>query len=480
MNISKIKLSGPFRIGFLFSVFIMIGCAPSQEPADLIITGTIYTGNHQRPIVDAVAVKSNRIVFAGSNRDALDFKGEQTRIIDLGQNVMTAGFIEGHAHLREIGYNEMQLDLSNAKNYNEIVTMVRDAAIKASPGEWIIGRGWHQDKWDSKPDTLIGGFQTHHQLSEVSKEHPVYLVHVSGHAGMANAKAMEIAGVNLLAHEGLKREVNGGEIIVDALGNPTGIFSENAMMLIESHIPGKSEQSDIKAIELAQHACLKNGITSFHDAGVSKSTLDLYEKFRKENRLKVRLYVMLENEQALLKEWFKRGPEIDTTHWLTIRAMKLYTDGALGSRGAWLLEPYADRPDHSGSPTMSMDTVFRRAMEGLQYGFQVCSHAIGDRANREVLNAYEDAFLKNPEKAKNHRFRIEHAQHLHPDDIPRFAKMGVIPAMQAIHMTSDRPWAINRLGEKRIKEGAYVWQSLLKSGAIIVNGTDAPVEPLNR
>jgi predicted amidohydrolase YtcJ len=467
------------ELPFIIILLIIFGCDPRHEVADLIISGTIYTGNNDQPIADACAVKDGVIIFVGSNREAIKYQGDNTRMIDLAGQVMTAGFIEGHAHLMEIGYNKMQVDLSSAKNYDEIIDRVREAVEDATPGEWIIGRGWHQDKWDKQPDTLIGGFQTHHRLSGISPDNPVYLTHASGHAAMANAKAMQIAGVNVLSRERGKYGVAGGEITMDAWGNPTGIFSENAMALIESRIPKKTEESDAKALELALQACSENGITSFHDAGASSTTIDLYNRFKTDKRLSVRLYVMLENDSALLNEWFKKGPYIDSANQLSIRAIKLYTDGALGSRGAWLLEPYTDRPDYSGAPTMSMNTVYKIACEGLQHGFQVCSHAIGDRANREVLNAYERAFSENPDKALDHRFRIEHAQHLHPDDIPRFARLGVIPAMQAIHMSSDRPWAINRLGQVRISEGAYAWRSLLSAGARIVNGTDAPVEPLN-
>jgi hypothetical protein len=235
-----------------------------------------------------------------------------------------------------------------------------------------------------------------------------------------------------------------------------------------------------QALELAMQACLKNGITSFHDAGASRESIELFHKFKQEGKLQTRLYVMITGfDPKLVYEYFRKGSEIDAEGTLTIRSIKLNCDGALGSRGAWLLEPYSDRPDFSGMATLSMDTVLKISREGLKYGFQVCSHAIGDRANREILDRYEVAFKENSAKASNARYRIEHAQHISPVDIPRFGQLGVIPAMQAVHLSSDRPWAIERLGEKRIKEGAYMWQSLLKTGAKIVNGTDVPVEPIN-
>ncbi len=466
----------------LFVGFGMFSCSEKKTPADLIIQGgTIYTAEDANPIVEAVAVIGDKIVYAGDLKNIAAYQGENTRVIDLQGKTMTPGFIEGHGHIMGLGYNELNLDLMSVTSYEEMVEKVKEAVSKAQPGQWIVGRGWHQDKWTTKPTKMIKGFQTHQLLSEISPDNPVFLRHASGHAGFANAKAMQMAGVNQLSIEKLSKDMGeGGEIIRDELGNPTGIFNERAQGLISQFIPNETEETDAQALELAIAACLRNGITSFHDAGASRENIELFKKFKEEKKLNTRLYVMLTGfDSELLYEWFRKGPEIDSTGLLTIRSIKLNCDGALGSRGAWLLEPYTDRPDFSGMPTLSMDTVLKISREGLKYGFQVCSHAIGDRANKEILDRYEIAFRENAEKSIDHRFRIEHAQHVHPSDIPRFGEMGVIPAMQAIHLSSDRPWAIERLGEKRIKEGAYMWQSLLKSGARVVNGTDVPVEPIN-
>jgi predicted amidohydrolase YtcJ len=329
---------------------------------------------------------------------------------------------------------------------------------------------------------MVKGFPLHQALSEAVPNHPVYLRHASGHAGLANAKAMEIAGVMNISKEGVQTgEVEGGEIIKDDLGNPTGIFNENAMGLITQHIPEDSPERKRQAAQLAMEACLANGITSFHDAGVIQETVDLYKQLAHEGKLKTRLYVMLSGgDTTLLKTYFEKGPEIGlSNNFLTFRSIKLYADGALGSRGAWLLEEYSDMPGQYGHVTTPMEHIYQVSLKALESGFQVGTHAIGDRANREVLDQYEKAFAQMPDKAENARFRIEHAQHISAQDIARFAQLGVIPAMQAIHMSSDRPWAIERLGQVRIEEGAYVWRKLLDSGAIIANGTDAPVEPVS-
>lgn len=470
------------KLIILLSACFLISCS-TETPADQIIfNGVIYTVDPSTGgMAEAVAVRGDSIVFVGSLSNALKFKGDKTQEIDLKGKTMTPGFIEGHGHFFGMGYFELDLNLMNARNYDEIVAMVKDAASKAQPGQWILGRGWHQDKWDTKPEKLVKGFQTHEKLSEVSPNNPVVLEHASGHAVQVNAKAMQIAGVNQLSKENLNTiSLAGGEIIRDAQGNPTGIFNELATNIIYKYIPANDDVRDTQALGRARDACWRNGITSFHDAGATRRNIEFMRKAKAEGSLGVRLNVMLGGDDMVhVREWMRKGPEVDPQHWLTIRSIKLYCDGALGSRGAWLLEPYSDRHDTHGMATISLDTVLAVSRDALKAGFQVCSHAIGDRANKEVLDRYEQAFKENPAKAINSRFRIEHAQHLHPDDIPRFGKLGVIPAMQAVHMSSDRPWAIDRLGEKRIVDGAYVWKKLLQSGAVIVNGTDVPVEPIN-
>ncbi|MDP5172804.1 MAG: amidohydrolase, partial [Bacteroidia bacterium] len=334
------------------------------------------------------------------------------------------------------------------------------------------GRGWHQDKWSDTPE-LVEGQPVHTALSASAPNHPVMLIHASGHSVLANAKAMEVAGVDAATTIGEE-----GEIYHFPNGQPTGLFAEAAQSLIRQHIPKPTEAEEEAALKAAVAQCLREGVTFFQDAGSGQQEIDRFMAFLANEELKIRLSVMLHGgDTALLDHWYERGPLIGDQ--LSVRAIKLYADGALGSRGAWLLESYTDRPGHFGNPVMPIEYIGQVANEGLEHGFQVCTHAIGDRANREVLNHYEAAFAAHPDLIRDHRFRIEHAQHLHPDDIPRFAKLGVIASMQGVHLSSDRPWAIDRLGRLRIQQGAYMWKALLTSGARVINGTDVPVEPLN-
>ena len=459
----------------LLALFIF-GC--EDQKADMIIhNGVIYTMNDLNPITEAVAVGDGKIIALGKYRDLDPLINAKTKIINLSGAMMTPGIIEGHGHFYGLGLAKMQLDLSKTESYQDLIDMVSDAVRNSNPGEWILGRGWHQSKWSDNKDDFVKGFQTHDRLSEVSPKNPVWLKHASGHAGFANQNAMDIANVNRETEFGF-----GGEIIKDLSKEPTGVFNERAQGLISSHIDNNlSEDSDIRAIELAVKTSLENGITSFHDAGTEKKTIEILREAINRGILKVRIYAMLTSrDTTLLNEWYKKGPEIGTGgDLLTIRSIKLNADGALGSRGAWLIDEYTDRPGHYGMPTQSMEYVYRVAKNGLLSGFQVNSHAIGDKANREILNEYEKVFNEHPDLAANHRWRIEHAQHVAPADIPRFGRMKVIPSIQGIHMSSDRPWAIDRLGKKRIEESAYVWRDLIDHGAILINGSDVPVEPIN-
>ena len=455
-------------------VLLLMLCAHLALADSLYVNARIYTVNPDLPQAQALYVVDGKIAFVGSEKQARAQAGKETDVIDLHGRTMIPGFIEGHGHIMGLGFSKLNLDLMGVANYEALVEKVAVAVDHAEKGEWILGRGWHQSKWVPQPNAMISGFQTNKRLSEVSPDNPVYLVHASGHAGFANAKAMEIAGITKqTAFSG------DGEIIRDRDGEATGVFNESAQSLIRKHIPPPSQAQREKALTLAMQALAVNGVTSFQDAGSPGADIELYKQFLRDKKLTSRLWVMLagRNNPGLLASWYKKGPEINLGNArLTVRAIKLVADGALGSRGAWLHEPYNDRSGYMGLPTMPIEVMSDIAHQAYQHGFQIAIHAIGDRANREVLDIFDRLF---DGKDRGVRFRIEHAQHIAESDIPRFARLGVIASVQGIHMSSDRPWAIDRLGIKRIKEGAYVWRKLIDSGAILMNGTDAPVEPVN-
>jgi predicted amidohydrolase YtcJ len=401
-------------------------------------------------------------------------------VIDLKGQLAIPGFIEGHGHFTGVGQAQLNLNLMKATSWQEIVAMVEQAAKAAKPGQWIYGRGWHQEKWTSKPAPDVEGFPTHESLSRVSPDNPVVLTHASGHASFANAKAMELSGVT-----GQTPNPPGGDFLKDARGNPTGLFRETASRLIRSgageprRTPEEEAARARKVLELASTEAVSKGITSFQDAGSSFADVDLMRKMIDEGRIDVRLWVMLRVGNDELAANLEKYKSIDYGNgFLTVRAIKKSIDGALGPRGAWLLDPYSDKPGDTGRNTSTVEDIRETARLAMQHGYQLCVHAIGDRANRETLNIFEEAFKANPDR-KGVRWRIEHAQHLHPSDIPRFGQLGVIASMQGIHCTSDAPYVIARLGARRAEEGAYVWQKLMKSGAVVSNGTDAPVEDVD-
>jgi predicted amidohydrolase YtcJ len=375
----------------------------------------------------------------------------------------------------------MNLNLMPMKSWQEIVDAVGKAAAAAKPGQWIVGRGWHQEKWTSTPNPNVEGFPTHDSLSRVSQNNPVVLTHASGHASFVNAKAMELSNIT--------RETanpSGGEILHDAAGHPTGLLRETASRLVRrgagEPTPTAEERMAraLRGVELATQEALSKGVTSFQDAGSSFETVDMLKKLVDENKLGLRLWVMLRVGNDALAQRIKNYKIVNHgDKRLTVRAIKVSLDGALGPRGAWLLEPYADSPGSAGLNTTPIESAVRTAQIALENNFQLCIHAIGDRANREVLNIFENAFKGAGKNGKDLRWRIEHAQHISPADIPRFGQLGVIASMQGIHATSDAPYVLQRLGEDRARSGAYVWQSLMKSGALVMNGTDVPVEDID-
>jgi len=467
----------------LIIVGAFLSCAKKQSPADLILmNGKIITMDTEIPEAEAVAVKGDRIVAVGTTKKINGYRAEATRVIDLEGKLAIPGFIESHGHFTGLGESKMELNLTAAKNWDEIVAMVGEAAQKANPGEWITGQGWHQEKWDKTPQPNIDGLPFHYDLSKASPHNPVLLTHASGHSCLANAKAMELGAVT-------KTTPNppGGEVLKDSQGNPIGAFIETAQGYIGRALagdqmkrnPAEIQAQEERAIELAVQECLSKGITSFHDAGASFKTIDLYKALADGGKLGIRLYVMISEENETLKEGMAQYKIIGACeNHLTVRAIKRLIDGALGAHGAWLLEPYSDLQTSAGLNTEPAELIKETARLAIENDFQLCTHAIGDRGNRETLDIYENAFASRPEK-KDLRWRIEHAQVLNPADIPRFGKLGVIAAMQGIHCTSDGPWVVKRIGEQRAAEGAYVWRELIDAGAVICNGTDAPVEDVD-
>jgi len=454
-----------------------------ERIADLVLVGgNIYTVDQARPVAEAIAISKRRILAVGSNELVQKHIGDETDVIDLKGKFVMPGFIEGHAHFIGLGESKMMLNLQSAKTWSDIVQQVEEAAKTTPPGQWIIGRGWHQSKWDSPPTPNVEGYPTSNAIDKVTPDNPVMLTHASGHMSFANGYAMRMAGVN-----GDTKNPDGGEILKDESGKPTGVFRETASALIgrqraiaESKRSAEEKAAYLeRAIQLASQECLKNGITSFQDAGSSLQTVDALKSFASRGKIGVRLWVMIRDQNERMEGRLGKYKMVGFANdFLTVRALKHSIDGALGPHGAWLLAPYDDMPSSSGLNTARIAEVTKRAEIGIKNDFQVCIHAIGDRANREVLDIYEKLFKSHPSNIPR-RWRIEHAQHLHPDDIPRFAKMGVIASMQGVHCTSDAVFVPKRLGMRRSKEGAYVWKSLIDSGAIVTNGTDAPVESVS-
>ena len=479
-NADFMKFSPSTFITLSLSALLFFGCS-SDESADLVLTnGKIVTVDPSLPEAEALAVKGDTIVAVGTAEEIADHIGSQTHVIDLGGSLAIPGLIEGHGHFLGVGEAKMILDLTKAKSWEEIVAMVGSAATEAEQGEWITGRGWHQEKWDSIPPGSVEGVPTHHTLSAVSPDNPVLLRHASGHAGFANKAAMDAAGLSPETPN-----PDGGELVRDLRGDLTGLLRETAEGLVgaarakarEGMTPAELEEELRTMARLAAEEALTNGITSFHDAGVGFSTVDLFKELANEGNLPVRLYVMILSNSAELEEKLASYRMIGYgDNHLTVRSVKRSIDGALGSHGAWLLEPYADMPNSRGLETTATDEVRATAEIAKAHDFQVNIHAIGDRANRVVLDLYESLYGNTDNDL---RWRIEHAQHIHPDDIPRFGSLGVIPSMQGVHATSDGPWVFRRLGEERAQSGAYRWQTLWQTGAVVTNGTDAPVEDID-
>lgn len=455
------------------------------EAADLVLRGgTIASVDPQIGQAQAIAVNGTKITAIGTDSEIAPYIGPETELVELNGRFAMPGFIEGHGHFLGFGRAQQILDFSAVRNWNEIVSMVAVAADKAKPGEWILGRGWHQDKWDRLPDDAVDGVPRNDTLNQASPDNPVLLGHASGHAAYANDVALIASDI-----DDDTPDPPGGTIVRTPDGKATGLLRESAKRLAYSALgiheselsPEQSEIVMRERVYLAGQAALRNGITSFHDAGASFEDIDFFRLLEREGALPVRLYVMVRghnNEEMaeLLPHYLMEAGDDD---FLAVRSVKRQVDGALGTHGAWLLEPYVDLTETAGLVLEPLEDVLRTAEIAIQHGFQLSTHAIGDRANREMLDLYERAFENTEADGRELRWRIEHAQHLDPQDVPRFAELGVIAAVQGVHCTSDGPWIPLRLGEERSEKTSYRWRDLFDSGAIVANGTDAPVESID-
>ncbi len=460
---------------------MLLACQDEGPRADLlIVNGTIETMSDTIGNVSVIAVKNDKIVDLGNDALIEKWQGDETEVIDANGSFVMPGFIEGHGHFSGLGNSLQILDFLDAKSWQDIIDLVQSRVERQEPGTWILGSGWHQEKWTESPDEHVHGYPLHQTLSEISPENPVLLYHASGHALYANKAAMDVARIN--------RETpdpSGGEIVRDVRGEAIGVFEENAQGLIrrayqayESTLADSIKTNQwYEGIKLASDLCISKGITSFQDAGSSFEEIERFKQLATDQKLDLRLWVMILQGSEVLEDHLDEFPLIGLgNNYLTVRAIKAAIDGALGSFGAWLLDSYSDKPDFVGQNTTSIEEVSAIADLSYKHGLQMCVHAIGDRANREVLDIYQQYYNQGQD---NLRWRIEHAQHMHPSDISRMAEMGVVAAMQAIHCTSDAPFVEKRLGLERSRDGAYAWRSILDAGGVIANGTDAPVEKVD-
>ena len=469
------KLSAS-RIRIILAVLLVVFVTPTESrllsrprpSVDLLLLNAhVITMDLSKPEMQAIAVQGDRIAWVGSDSEARRLFANASRAIDLHGATVLPGLIDAHVHLVSLGQSLLRLNLKDVADEAEAIARVKERVAAAAPNEWILGWGWDEGRWASH-------YPTNRALNSVSPNNPVFLAGLHGFAAWANEQALRLAGIT----KETKDPENGKILRDEKTREPTGILLNRAQTLVEKHIPPMTLEQTKKAVELAARECVRNGLTSVHDARVSSIMLRAFRERINEDRLPLRIYAILDGaDPVLVNEWLARGPEIDSRRRLTIRSFKLFADGALGSRGAALLQPYSDAPQTRGVITTPEAEVYQLTRRSLEKGFQVCTHAIGDAANRMTLDAYARALGEFPQ-ARDPRLRIEHAQLLAPTDIPRFAKLGVIPSMQPTHATSDMPWAEKRVGPQRIK-GAYAWRSVLATGAHLPLSSDFPGETLN-
>lgn len=464
LNINFFKISVCVLFLLVFATCKEKSLAPQVEK--ILVNGHIITLDESNPEVEALAVGKGKILSIGrSDKIMKDYPDAE--VVDLKGKTVTPGIIESHGHLLSLGQSFLELNLEGIENPEEVVEMVRKRVRKTPPGEWIIGWGWDEGAWAKNyPDNQA--------LSEVSKENPVFLTGLHGFASWVNDKALEIAGITADTPN-----PENGEILKDKkTGRPTGVLTNKAQDLLTEHIPPATLEQNERALQLAHEECLKNGLTTVHEANVTSEMLEAFRSLKKKEELNIRIYAMIDGtDEKLIEPFLVEGPEIDPDDLLTIRCIKIFVDGALGSRGAALFEPYSDAPDEKGVIVTPEDALYQITVRALESGLQVAAHAIGDLANRITLNAYRRA-LEDVPSSKDHRLRVEHAQVVALEDIPRFAPLGIVLSMQPPHCTSDMPWAEVRVGPERVK-GAYAWRFFLDTGIHLTLNSDFPGETLN-
>ncbi|MCB9309439.1 MAG: amidohydrolase [Lewinellaceae bacterium] len=469
-------------LAFTYLFLLVFSCQNPSIPDIVILHANLYAVDTVYRGADAIAIKNGKIISIGSSAEIEAMCDLVTKKIDAKGNFTMPGFIEAHGHFMSLGYSLINLNLQNTKSWKEIIKQVEARCTEVQPGEWIIGRGWHQEKWDSVPKKNIYGYPFHDELSRISTSNPVILYHASGHAIFANKMAMDLVGITDKTPNPV-----GGAILWDKKGNAIGVFEERAMDVFkeayDDYIKNldavKTDSIWMKAFTIAEDICISKGVTSFQDAGSKIQDLKKFETHALSGKMHLRLWAMIRETSQELKKDISQCKKIGVNnHFYTCNAVKSELDGALGSYGAWLLEPYNDKPNYRGLNTTDVFEVKKIAELAMENDMQMCVHAIGDRANRVVLDIYEGVMDAHPDK-KDLRWRVEHAQHIQPDDIKRFNQHGIIASMQGIHCTSDAPFVVKRLGEQRAKSGAYAWRSFLDQGVKIANGTDTPIEDVD-
>ena len=499
MDFSVINVDVSRLSGAIFWVLLLLtlgGCGPAEKvpsansnsqnvKADTIFLGGVVASMDSQVVgATAVAVVDHRIAAVGSDDEIRLWADAQTQVIELDGRLLAPGLIEGHGHFMSFGRAQQIIDLNDIQNWQQAVGRVAVAVDAAKAGEWIFGRGWHQEKWNRVPADAVDGVPLNQTLSRISPNNPVLLGHASGHAAFANDAALAAAGIT-----DATANPEGGTIVRDSAGRATGLLRETAQRLVakaaadyQSQRPPDEQRAELREqVLLAGEQALAHGITSFHDAGASFATIDFLKEMETAGELPIRLYVMVrgESNDDLAANLSAYRMETEENDFLSVRSIKRQVDGALGAHGAWLLAPYTDLPETHGLVLESVEDIEETARLAIEHGYQLNTHAIGDRANREILDLYERAFRQAEVDGKSLRWRIEHAQHIDPVDVPRFGQLGVIAAFQGIHSASDGPWIPSRLGDERTARTSYPWRDLIHSGALLANGTDVPVEPID-